>query len=258
MGEKWEEMSLLQRVLAVILAVMIVGFGAATLIVGGQKGIEYQDTLLRFTQEGEVRRYTGRLDWKRAEFTVYPGKTVEYRWGDEVYGPYQMVEDPAAAPKYYMTGLEIYQDGERIFRGGYNPGESWFVLYGEDGEPYGMLTVTFGGSGGKTYDIYGQELTARDLHKPGLSIVARLAMDEPELTHRGHFGLYLLVTLLAAFNIFQICYPELMFRWSIMWHVQDPYAAEPSDWYILMERIEWVVLTVVAAALYWLALTVIY
>ncbi len=68
----------------------------------------------------------------------------------------------------------------------------------------------------------------------------------------------LLVTLLAAFNIFQICCPGLMFRWSIMWHVQDPYAAEPSDWYILMERIEWVVLTGVVAVLYWAALTVIY
>ena len=258
MRKKWEEMSLLRRILVVILAVMIVGFGAATLIAGGQKGIEYRDTLLRLTQEGEVRRYAGRVDWKRTEFTVCPGRTVEYRWGDEVYGPYQMVEDPAAAPKYYMTGLEIYQDGERIFRGGYNPGESWFVLYGEDGEPYGMLTVTFGGSGGKTYDIYGQELTARDLHEPGLSIVARLAMDEPELTHRGHFGLYLLVTLLAAFNIFQICCPGLMFRWSIRWHVRDPYAAEPSDWYILMERIEWVVLTGVVAVLYWAALTVIF
>ena len=257
MREKWEEMSLLRRILVVILAVMIVGFGAATLIAGGQKGIEYRDTLLRLTQEGEVRRYAGRLDWKRTEFTVCPGRTVEYRWGDEAYGPYQIVEDPAAAPEYYMTGLEIYQDGKRVFRGGYKPSGSWLVLYSEDGEPFGMVDFTVS-AGGKTYDSNGKELTARDLHAPDLSTVARLAMDEPELTHRGHFGLYLLVTLLAAFNIFQICCPGLMFRWSIRWHVRDPYAAEPSDWYILMERIEWVVLTGVVAVLYWAALTVIF
>ena len=256
MGEKWEEMSLLRRILVVILAVMIVGFGAATLIAGGQKGIEYRDTLLRFTQEGEVRRYAGRLDWKRAEFTVCPGRTVEYRWGDEAYGPYQIVEDPAAAPKYYMTGLEIYQNDRRVFRGGYHCGGSWSVLYNENGNLFDMMDFTVS-SGGKTYDSKGKELTARDLHEPSLTTVARLGLDEAELTHRGHFGLYLLVTLLAAFNIFQICYPELMFRWSIMWHVQDPYAAEPSDWYILMERIEWVVLTGVVAVLYWAALTVI-
>lgn len=256
MREKWEEMSLLRRILVVILAVMIVGFGAATLIAGGQKGIEYRDTLLRLTQEGEVRRYAGRLDWKRTEFTVCPGRTVEYRWGDEAYGPYQIVEDPAAAPEYYMTGLEIYQDGKQVFRGGYHCGGSWSVLYNENGNLFDMMDFTVS-SGGKTYDSKGKELTARDLHEPSLTTVARLGLDEAELTHRGHFGLYLLVTLLAAFNIFQICYPELMFRWSIMWHVQDPYAAEPSDWYILMERIEWVVLTGVAAVLYWAALTVI-
>lgn len=256
MREKWEEMSLLRRILVVILAVMIVGFGAATLIAGGQKGIEYRDTLLRLTQEGEVRRYAGRVDWKRTEFTVYPGKTVEYHWGDEGYGPYQIVEDPAAAPEHYMTGLEIYQDGKRVFRGGYKPGGSWLVLYGEDGEPFGMVDLTFS-SGGKTYDSNGKELTARDLHAPDLSTVARLAMDEPELTHRGNFGLYLLVTLLAVFNMFQICFPGLMFRWSIRWHVRDPYAAEPSDFYIFMERAEWVFLTGMAAILYCLATTVI-
>lgn len=131
------------------------------------------------------------------------------------------------------------------------------MLYNENGNLFDMMDFTVS-SGGKTYDSKGKELTARDLHEPSLTTVARLGLDEAELTHRGHFGLYLLVTLLAAFNIFQICYPELMFRWSIMWHVQDPYAAEPSDWYILMERIEWVVLTGVVAVLYWAALAVIY
>ena len=59
---------------------MIVGFGAATLIAGGQKGIEYRDTLLRLTQEGEVRRYAGRLDWKRAEFTAPPDWRAASPW----------------------------------------------------------------------------------------------------------------------------------------------------------------------------------
>ena len=96
MLERWRGFSLFQRVLLAILAAMIVGFGIAIPTVAGRKGIEYRDALLRFTQEGEVRRYTGRVDWKRTEFTVRPGGTVEYRWGDEFYGPYQVVEDPAA------------------------------------------------------------------------------------------------------------------------------------------------------------------
>lgn len=52
MREKWRELSLFQRVLLVILAAMILGFGVATPIMSIRKGIEYRDTLLYFTQEG--------------------------------------------------------------------------------------------------------------------------------------------------------------------------------------------------------------
>lgn len=256
MRERWRELSLFQRVLLVILAAMILGFGVATPIMSIRKGIEYRDTLLYFTQEGEVRRYAGRVDGKRTEFTVTPGGTVEYRWGEEVYGSYQVVEAPSAAPKSYTTGLEIYQGEKMLFRGGFMDG-GWPILYGEDGEPFELLSITYGTSDGKVYDSNGKELTPRDLHEPGLGTVAKLALREPELTHRGSFALYLLVTLLAVFNMFQICFPGLMFRWSIMWHVRDPYAAEPSDFYVAMEKIEWVVLTGVAAVLYWMAMTVI-
>lgn len=87
MLERWRGFSLFQRVLLAILAAMIVGFGIAIPTVAGRKGIEYRDALLRFTQEGEVRRYTGRVDWKRTEFTVRPGGTVEYRWGMSSMAP---------------------------------------------------------------------------------------------------------------------------------------------------------------------------
>jgi len=257
MRDKWLEMSWFRRGLLAILAVMVVGFGIATPVVSARKGIEYADTLLYQTEEGDTRRYAGRLDGQRAEFTVRPGGTVEYRWGEESYGPYQVAEDPAAAPEDFMTGLEIRQDGQVLFRGGFSGGERWPVLYGEDGEPFGMLDITYS-SGGKTFDSDGRELSARDLHEPSLTTVASLVLGEPVPAHRGSFGLYLLVTLLAAFNIFQICCPGLMFRWSIMWHVRDPDSAEPSDFYIAMERIEWVVVTGLAAWFYWLALTVIH
>lgn len=261
MREAWKEMSLLRRVLLAILAAMILGFGIATPFVSARKGIAYGDTLLYAAREGEVRRYTGRIDGRRAEFTVTPEGTVEYRWGEEAYGPYQVVEEPSASPKgsiaaWNLPGIEIRRGDEVLFRGGLMNGE-WTVLYSEDGEPFDFLSITYGASGGKVYDSNGKELTQRDLHEPGLSTVAELALREPELTHRGSFALYLLVTLLAAFNMFQICFPGLMFRWSILWHVKDPYAAEPSDFYIFMEQAEWVILTVVAAVLYWLAITAV-
>lgn len=252
-------MSRFRQVLVAVQIVMIVGFGIATSIVSAQKGIAYREALLHFQEEGNVCRYRGLLDGKQAEFTVTDGRTVNYRWGDEVYGPYQIVDDPTASPKgenfagRTLPGIEIRCKDEVIFRGGYTSSEV-FLLIREDGEWAGdMLSISYGTSGGVVYDANGNELTQRDLHEPGVTTIFRVAM-QPELTHRGNFGLYLLVTLLAVFNIFQICCPGFMFRWSIMWHVKDPDTAEPSDFYIAMERLEWIFLTGLAVWLYWMAL----
>ena len=255
MRKKWRELSLFQRVLLVILAAMILGFGIATPMVSAQKGIEYRNTLLRFTREGEIRRYTGRIDGKRAEFTVTPEGTVEYRWGEEVYGPYQVAEDPAAAPEDSMTGLEIRQGGQTLFRGGLSGGK-WPVLYSEDGEPFEALGITYGTSSGKVY-ANGRELTPRDLHEPGLTTVARLALQEPELTHRGDLGLYLLATLLPVLDILGICFWKRLFYYQMSLTVRDPDAAEPSDYYLAVQRAGWVLLAVGSAVCYWMAMTVI-
>ena len=254
--EVWEDMSWFRRILLVILAAMVVGFGVATPIVGARKGMAYHDTLFYPREESGVLRYTGRLDREAAVFTVYPDRRVEYRWGEEVYGPYTVAEDPTAAPKdsYGIPGIEIRRGEEVLFRGGYVSGlDGGYTLFGEDGQmPSGMFSYTMNG---KSYGHDGRELTPRELHEPSLSRITLLALDTPKLTHRGHLGYYLLITLLALFNIFQICYPGLMFYWSIRWDVKNPYLAEPSDYYVFMEQLEWVFLTIVAAVLYWIALT---
>ena len=84
-----------------------------------------------------------------------------------------------------------------------------------------------------------------------------MALD-PELTRQGNILLYLLITVLAVFNMFQICFPGLFFRLVIRWHVRDPELAEPSDFYIAMERVEWVVIAIVCLVLYGMCLTTIY
>lgn len=255
MREKWREMSLFQRVLLAILAAMVLGFGIATAIAVNREGIEYRDTLLYLTREGEIRRYAGRVDGRRTEFTVRPGGTVEYRWGEELYGPYQVVEVPSAAPEDGMTGLEIRQGDQTLFRGGLSDGK-WPVLYGEDGEPFEVLGITYGTSSGKVY-LNGRELTPRDLHEPGLTTVAKLALREPELTHRGDFGLYLLATLLPVLDILGICFWKKLFYYQMSMTVRDPDAAEPSDYYLAVQRVGWVLLAVASAVCYWMAVTVI-
>ena len=79
----------------------------------------------------------------------------------------------------------------------------------------------------------------------------------PSAQHRGDLLLWMACTLLALFNLFQICFPHFFFRLSLWGHVRNIDDAEPSDWYILLERIEWLILTLTCLVLYWQALRVI-
>ena len=154
--------------------------------------------------------------------------------------------------------MKVYEEkgDEVLFRGGYQP-NSALSLYQEDGEPLWSISVSATMSDGTLIGEDGRVISPEEQHEPTLFALVRVALD-PELTRQGNILLYLLITVLAVFNMFQICFPGLFFRWSIRWHVRDPELAEPSDFYIAMERVEWVVIAIVCLVLYSMCLTTIY
>ena len=104
---------------------------------------------------------------------------------------------------------------------------------------HGVLPLGRGGGG----------VSQKEYHAPSPAVLARVVLA-PELTHRGSVLLYLVVTLFAALNIFQICFPGFFFRLSLLGLVRNREDAEPSDFYIGMEHIEWAVLAIVCLVLY--------
>ena len=92
-------MSRYRRVLLLVMAAEILVFFIANILVFLRPGLEYQDTLLYPRTEGELQIYQGRVDGETARFTVAPGGEVSYQWGEYTYGPYQISEDPSAAPE---------------------------------------------------------------------------------------------------------------------------------------------------------------
>ena len=259
---KWLEMNLYRRVLLAVMLAEILGFLIANVIAVNRPGLEYQDALLYPRTEGALQIYEGRLDGESARFTVSEGE-ISYQWGEFSYGPYQVTVDPAAFPETLgehdgtsNLGLVIRQGDEVVFRGGYCP-ERALSLWDGDGEPAWDMSFSVESSGGEaTLYVDGREVTREEQYAPALSVLAAVALG-PELTHRGSVGFYLAVTLLALVNILQICFPGFFFRLSLWGHVRNVDEAEPSDWYILLERIEWLILTLTCLVLYWQALRVI-
>lgn len=254
---KWAEMDWYRRILLLVTAAMTLIFGIATMILSSRFGMEYQDTLFYAQTEGENCVYRGTLDWKEAVFTAAPDGTVTYRWGEYDYGPYQVSEDPTAVPDGFRSGqgIEIRLGSEVLFRGNYEPGP-FITLTDENGEPFFELHTYAVASDGTIMED-GRVISEKEYRAPSLPTLAEVAFG-PELTHRGNIGIFLLVMLLAVFNIFQICFPGFFFRLSLLGHVQNIDDAEPSDFYIAMERLEWLVLAGMCLVLYWMATTAIW
>ena len=257
---KWKEMNLYQRILLAVMLAEIFGFLIANVIVVNRPGLAYGDALLYPSTEGELQVYEGKLDGEPARFTVSPAGEISYQWGDYSYGPWQVRVDPAAFPETlgehdgkYNIGLEISQGGAVLFRGGYRPGDT-LSLWDESGEPLWDIRVSASMSNGTVIGEDGRVISPEEQHEPGLGALARIVLA-PELTHRGNVWLYLAVTLLATFNCFQICFPHFFFRLSLWGRVRNIDDAEPSDWYIAMENIEWAVLAIVCLVLYTMSLT---
>lgn len=253
---KWEEMSWFRRVLLIVMAAEILGFAIATAVAAGHMGMKYDGGLLYCRTEGDVTWYEGKVDEEDAAFSVTPGGTVEYRWGEYVYGPYQVVEDPTALPEGYGgTGVEVRQEGQVLFRGCLQSGR----LFDEDGElVWDTSSYAYIGNGTILDMETGREISQQEYREPSLSAVVQAALG-PELTHRGSVGLYLAVTFLALLNIVQILFPEALFKLSLLGRIRsaDIDDAEPSSFYIAVEHIEWVVLAGVCLVVYVMALDVI-
>lgn len=246
----WKELSRYRQVLLVIMAAEILWFLVANIIAAVRPGLEYQDGFLYARREGETQIYEGKLDGEKAQFTVSPTGEVAYQWGDYSYGPYQVTRDPSAAPAQQenAVGIEISQGDVLLFRGGYVP-NSYVGLYQESGEPVMSLDIYMVTSGGTILNGSGGEISQQEYHAPSPAVLARVVLA-PELTHRGSVLLYLVVTLFAALNIFQICFPGFFFRLSLMGLVRNREDAEPSDFYIWMEHIEWAVLAIACLVFY--------
>ena len=233
-----------QKILLLLMAVMILAFTVIYPIVTARSGFLYEDTILVPAEEDGGTVYSGKIYGTAATFTVSADKTVIFQYGNTVYGPYTVKEDPAAIPKdsdlqAQMTGIELRCGGEIVFRGGVVNSGDWRMLYNEDGSFDLLRSITATMSDGTM--------------EPSVSTILDLT-DGPALTHKGTWLGWFGGVLICVITALTMLFADELFRWNASFLVRNAEEAEPSDWEIAGRYITWTALPVMAAVIFILGL----
>ena len=231
-----EERTRLQKFVLLALAVMAVVFGILMIVSKLHPGLLLDEALLRPTETADGVTYTGKLHGQQVSVSVRTESdtvtviTCETESGGSDIYRMEYPLDPIRAGDGFaqgemVDGIRITKNGTVLFAGGYDRESS--LWYDADGRwDQDVYFSTFTGSDAGTAAL---ELEKQD--------VMRFA-DDPELTARGSWLIYILMLFFSLIVALDAAFPLALFYWRHMCDVRDP---EPSDFYLMMQRIGWVV-----------------
>lgn len=211
---------------------MIVVFGILTGVSKAHKGVLFEETLLDVSASPEQTVYSGKAHGDQVTITVTPAggsvTAVEFVIGDWLHDLCS-VEYPLAEIQTEhggtVPGIRVLKNGGVLFEGGYDE-NSDYGWYHQDGTWDAMITFT-AVSGSDPWGGY--ETTAAG--------VMRFAQG-PELTSRGSWLLYGLMVFLTLLLMLDVAFPTALFYIRHCCDVRNP---EPSDFYLAMQKVSWVV-----------------
>lgn len=252
--DKIKSLNLYQKIIMMIMIIMALVFAVIYPMITSRVGFAYKDTILVPSVEGNNTVYSGKLMGAQARFTVTEDNVVVFQHGDRTYGPYTVKEDPAAIPQEeemagYMTGVELRNGDEILFRGGIIKSDDNYWMYNEDGTfaTFDFVDVTINGI---ESDQNGDPI---DPAEPSVPTILAL-LDEPEMTHKGDSLAWFGAVLLCVVNALTILYADELFRWNLSFQIRNAEHAEPSDWELTARYIGWTVFTIMALAIFILGL----
>lgn len=217
-------------------------------------GYRYNDAILVPIQENGYTLYSGKIKGKQACFTVSEN-TVMFQYGDKTYGTYTIKEDPSAVPEDHelkdsMSGIEVLEGNDILFRGGVRDLGTFYWLYSEDGTSDNMISVSYSTGDGIERDLNGNPI---DRMKPSVSTIYELT-NNPELTHKGDGRAWFGAVFICILNALSVLFADELFRWNLAFQIRNAERAEPSDWEIAGRYIGWTVITIMAFMVYMLGL----
>lgn len=248
--ERIKSLDIYQKGVLILMTIMTLVFAVVYFTIISKVGFEYKGEILTIGKENDSTVYFGEIQGQQAKFTVSEDKTIVFQYGDKNYGPYKAKEDPTAIPKdeemqEYMTGVELYQGDDVIFRGGVLEMEDSYWLYDEGGiiESFGFSYIPDDGfERDETGDII-------DSMEPSASTILTL-MNDPEVTHKGEWTAWFGAVFVCVLNTLSILFTDELFRWHLVFRIRNVDNAEPSDWEIASRYISWTVLAIAALVIF--------
>ena len=252
--ERIRNLETFQKVMLIISVLLVLVFSVLYPVVISRVGFEYMDSILVPEQSGGGTVYSGRIGGVEASFAVSADKTVEFHYGGDLYGLYAVVEDPKAVPEDvelgpHMTGVELYENGELLFRGGMYRSDGFILLYDEDGNAVSTgLSISFSGV------AYGPDGEPIDPMEPSSAVILDLAYG-PELTHKGEWRMFIVGAICCVLNALSIVFADEFFRFFMALRIRNAAAAEPSGLELLSRHFSWAALALVAFAVFAIGLS---
>lgn len=248
--EKIKSLNNYQKAILIAMTAMALIFAVIYAKTISRVGYQYRDEILVQTQENGTTVYSGKIQGEQTQFIVSEeNNSVLLQYGDKTYGPYTVKEDPTAIPPIemadQMSGIEIREGDQLLFRGGvFDAGDSYW-LYNEDTtlDNFGMFAVT--GDGVKL-DANGNVI---DWIKPSASVIYEL-LNTPDLKHKGDIMCWFAAVFVCILNALSMLFADGLFRWSLLFRIRNVENAEPSDWEMSSRYVSWTVVTMMALVIF--------
>lgn len=239
-----------QKGLLLLMAIMILVFTVLYPVTISRVGFEYKGTIFVPSQENGNTVYSGKIQGEQAYFTVSEDKSIVFQHGNKIYEPYTIKEDATAVPENeemaeYMTGVELRQGEDILFRGGVLDTGNFYCLYSEDGT-LDNVGITYVGSDGIERDGNGNRV---DPVEPSASAILEL-VNNPELIHKGKWSVGFIAVFICVLNAVSILFADELFRWNLAFRIRNADHAEPSDLEIAGRYIGWTAILVMTLAIF--------
>lgn len=230
-------------------------FAAIYLMTISRVGYRYNDAILVPAEENGNTIYSGKIKGVQAQFVVTNENVVVFHYGDRTYGPYSVTEDDTAIPKDdeksgSMTGIEVREGNDILFRGGVIDWGDVCSFYNEDGSSDNVIIFSYMTADGIERDHNGDPI---DRMKPSTSTIYELIRG-PELTHKGDWSGWFGAVFICVLNALSILFADELFRWDLAFRIRNAEHAQPSEWEIAGRYVGWTAVSIAALMVFLMGL----